>query len=111
VTNNGSFAPTSRYYKTAVNTYIDASGTAHSYVARRFLPPSTSFALVQEYTVIQGDRIDNLSAHFLGDPEQFWKLCDANDAMEPEALMEIGHTLRITLPEGIPAPTGSSGAK
>jgi gamma-glutamyltranspeptidase/glutathione hydrolase len=42
-------------------------------------------------------------AQYLGDPEQFWRLCDANAAMHPEELTDaIGRTLRITLPEGIP---------
>jgi hypothetical protein len=103
------FSPTSRYAGLAVNTFVDAAGTAHSYVARRFVPPASAFALVQEYTVVQGDRIDNLANTFLGDPEQFWKLCDANSAMEPEALLELGAALRITLPQGVPAPIGASG--
>lgn len=104
---NGSFAMTSRYYSLPVNTYIDAQGNAISYVSRRFLPPATSFALLQTYTVVQGNRIDNLATQFLGDPEQFWKLCDANDGMNPDDLVQVGETLRITLPLGIPAPVGS----
>jgi hypothetical protein len=55
--------------------------------------------------VTQGDRLDNIAAKYLGDPEQFWRLCDANGAMRPDALTEtIGRWLRITLPEGIPRP-------
>jgi hypothetical protein len=107
----GTFSATSRYAKLPVSTYIDAQGNAISYVTRRFLPPSTSFALMQEYSIVEGDRLDNLAARFIGDPQQFWKLCDANDAMEPEALMEIGQSLRITLPEGVPAPVGSTSGK
>ena len=38
--------------------------------------------------MIDGDRLDNVSAQYLGDPEQFWRLCDANNAMEPEELTE-----------------------
>lgn len=105
MTGNGSFAPNSRYARSAVNTYVDAQGNAVSYVARRFLPAAGSFSMLHEYSVVEGDRIDNLAARFLGDPEQFWKLCDANSGMEPEALMVVGTPLRITLPEGIPAPT------
>ena len=59
--------------------------------------------MLQEHTVSQGDRLDNLAAQYLGDPEQFWRLCDANAAMHPEELtQDIGRPLRITLPEGIP---------
>ena len=51
----------------------------------------------------QGDRLDNITAQYLGDPEQFWRICDANDAMRPDELTEtIGRRLRITLPEGMP---------
>jgi len=61
------------------------------------------FALLQEYTVVQGDRLDNLAARFIGDPERFWQICGANAATRPEELTEIvGRILRITLPEGIP---------
>ena len=61
------------------------------------------FALLQVHEVQQGERLDNLAAHFLGDPEQFWRICDANRALRPEALTEtVGGKLRITLPEGMP---------
>jgi hypothetical protein len=51
---------------------------------------------------VQGDRLDNLAARYLGDPEQFWRLCDANGAMRPDELVEvIGAVIKITLPQGI----------
>ena len=43
--------------------------------------------------MVQGDRLDNITAKYLGDPEQFWRMCDANGAMRPEELTEtIGST-------------------
>src|SRR5258707_14263051 len=73
------------------------------YLKRRFVPPPENFQLLQEHTVTQGDRLDNIAAKYLGDPEQFWRICDANRAMRPDELTEtIGRRLRITLPEGIP---------
>ena len=53
---------------------------------RRFLPPPENFAPLQSVTVVAGDRLDNLAARYLGDPQQYWRLCDANRAMQPEAL-------------------------
>ena len=101
----GSFSATSRYAKLPVLTYVDADGHAHSYVARRFVPPSSSFTLLQHHTIVEGDRLDNLGARYLGDPEMFWKLCDANDVLDPDELTaRVGRQLRITLPEGVPAP-------
>jgi hypothetical protein len=44
----------------------------------------------------------NIAAQYLGDPEQFWRICDGNRAMRPDELTEtIGRRLRITLPAGI----------
>ena len=50
----------------------------------------------------QGDRLDNITAEYLGDPEQFWRICDANATLHPAELEEVGRRLRITLSEGIP---------
>ena len=61
------------------------------------------FAEIGRHLVTETDRLDNLAAHHLGDPEQFWRLCDANRALRPDELTETpGRGLRITLPEGIP---------
>jgi hypothetical protein len=97
------FPPNSRYSGIDTATRKTVDGKTIVYLRRRFVPPPERFALLQEYTVVQGDRLDNLAAKFIGDPELFWQICDANAAMQPEQLPEIvGRTLRITLPEGIP---------
>ena len=97
------FPPNSRYSGIGTNTVTTVDGRTIPFLQRRFMPSPEKFALLQEYTVIQGDRIDNLAAKFVGDPERFWQLCDANVAMSPEELTEIvGRILRITLPAGIP---------
>ena len=97
------FPPTSRYHGIDTATLETADGKTIIYVRRRFLPAPERFALLQEHVVTQGERLDNITAHYLGDPEQFWRVCDANAAMRPDELTEtIGRRLRITLPEGIP---------
>ncbi|TAH49038.1 MAG: LysM domain-containing protein [Chloroflexota bacterium] len=97
------FAPTSRYHGIKTATLESPDGTVIVYVRRRFLPQFDRLVLVQEYQVKQGDRLDNLAAQFIGDPEQFWRICDANTPMRPDELTEtIGRRLRITLPEGVP---------
>jgi hypothetical protein len=65
---------------------------------------------LQEHVVTQGERLDNITALYLGDPEQFWRLCDANAAMQPEELEEISRRLRITLPEGVPGVSNAQGS-
>lgn len=72
------------------------------YLRRRFLPSPESLTTQQLHTVALGDRLDNLAAQYLGDPELFWRLCDANEAMRPWDLLETpGLRLRIALPEGM----------
>jgi hypothetical protein len=48
--------------------------------------------------VAQGDRLDTITARYLGDPTQFWRICDANDTLRPDELEEPGRTVRIALP-------------
>jgi hypothetical protein len=100
------FAATSRYFGIDTETLTSADGTTIIYLKRRFLPSPDSFQLLQEHTVTQGERLDNIAAKFLGDPELFWRLADANGAMRPEELVQtVGRQLKITLPQGI---TGNS---
>jgi hypothetical protein len=97
------FSMTSRYFGISTAKLGTADGETVVYVRRRFVPPPERFAFLQEHTVTEGERLDNITAHFLGDTEQFWRVCDANRAMRPEELTEtVGRKLRITLPEGIP---------
>jgi nucleoid-associated protein YgaU len=100
------FTSTSRYYGMDTETLTTADGTIIIYLKRRFLPSVDSFQLLQEHTVTQGERLDNIAAKFLGDPELFWRIADANGAMRPEDLVQtVGTILKITLPQGI---TGSA---
>lgn len=97
------FPATSRYHGIAAAQLVRPDGTTVAYLKRRFVPPPENFALLQEHTVAAGDRLDNLAARYLGDPLQYWRICDANRAMRPEELIETaGRRLRITLPEGVP---------
>ncbi len=97
------FAPTSRYHGIDTATMKTVDGKTIIHLRRRFIPPPERFSLLQEHTVVQGDRVDNLANQYLGDPEQFWRLCDANNVVRPDELSEtIGQRIRITLPEGIP---------
>lgn len=97
------FPPTSRYFNIETAKVERPAGRTVIYLKRRFVPSPERFSLLQEHVVVEGDRLDNITARYLGDPEQFWRVCDANGAMRPEELTEeIGRRLRITLPEGIP---------
>ena len=97
---------TSRYYGLEIATLATVPDQPIVYLRRRFVPPAEKFQLLQLHTVTQAERLDNITDKYLGDSEQFWRLCDANDAMRPEELTEtVGRQLRITLPAGIGGPT------
>lgn len=99
---NNLFSNTSRYYGIATETYTDAQGRTVVYLQRRFLPDPADFQVIQYHTVVEGERLDNIAAQFLGDPTLFWRLCDANGVMRPEELTEtVGSQIAITLPQGI----------
>jgi hypothetical protein len=94
---------TSRYADAKTATFVTADGRTIVFLRRRFVPPPERFVTLQEHRVAEGERLDHIAAKYLGDPEQFWRLCDANNAMRPDELTQtVGQVIRITLPEGIP---------
>lgn len=99
------FAPTSRYFGLPTLEYQRPDGTKVVYVARRLIPGPERFAVLSYYTVTTTDRLDLVAARLIGDPEQFWRLCDANAALAPESLTDTpGARIAVTLPNGIPGP-------
>jgi hypothetical protein len=98
-------APNSRYRLTPIAQGGDALDRPVVYLRRRFVPPPEEAVTPKDVLVRQGDRLDNLAAAHLGDPELFWRLCDASRALLPEELEAPGTRLRVPLPDGVqPAP-------
>lgn len=94
------FAPTSRYDSLKTATYKAADGREVTYVRRRFLPSGDDLPLLVEVTLTEGDRLDLIAARTIGDAEQFWRVCDANDALNPADLTtEPGRILRVPVPQ------------
>jgi hypothetical protein len=96
------FPPTSRYHGLDLARMTLPNGRNVVYVRRRFLPKSTELALIEEQKVRDGERADLVAARVLGDPEQWWRICDANNVLHPDEVSEPGRILRITLPQGVP---------
>ena len=97
------FPPTSRYHGIEIATMKTANGETVVYLRRRFLPSPNGLVVLLEHSVVEDERLDNIAAKHIGDPEAFWQIADANAALRPEELTEtIGRRLRITLPAGIP---------
>ena len=103
-----SYPANSRYHGVPVARFLLPDGEIVTYLRRRFVPRPELFALVQEHRVAQGERPDTLAAKYLGDPELYYRLCDANRVLAPTELVDtIGRRVRITLPAGMPGPEQS----
>ena len=91
-------SPGSRYAGIEQATHTAPDGTPQAYLKRRFLPREAP-AVLARVTVVQGDRPDLIAARQLGDPEAWWRLCDANAVLHPHKLVdEPGRTVAIGLP-------------
>jgi len=94
----------SRYYTIETVTLTLPDSRVVSYVRRRFVPPGGSLPPLAEVAVTPGERIDLVTNRTLGDPLAFWRICDANDAIDPQEMLdEIGNDpnrrLRIPQPQ------------
>lgn len=97
------FDTTSRYanIETATLTVSDPDGQPRAirYVKRRFIPPVEATTTLVEHAVTQGERLDNVTARYLTDPTQFWRVADANNALAPNDLTDdFGRRIIIPLP-------------
>jgi hypothetical protein len=86
---------TSRYAQIDIATY-SMNGATVPYLRRRFLPRPDSLPLMTTVTITPDSRIDLIAAKLQGDPQRYWKIADANAAMNPVDLMShLGAALRI----------------
>lgn len=97
------FEPSSRYFplETATLSVTDPNGLPRTiaYKRRRFIPPVAEATRVLEHRFVRGERLDRITARYLGDPEQFWQICDANLVLRPEELEEdLGRPIDIAMP-------------
>ncbi len=99
-TNN--FPVTSRYHFTETKMFEGLNDEPVVYLKRRFIPHPDYYYSTQQHLVKQGERLDNVTAKYLVDPEQFWQIADANLAMKAQELTEFtGRYLRIPQSTGI----------
>ncbi len=97
------FTAGSRYADLPVLQYTFPDGRSVRYVARRLLPDPDALTTLRIHVVRPGERLDNIAAAELGDPEQAWRIADAHRVLDPAELATPGRRLRITLPMGLPA--------
>jgi hypothetical protein len=77
------FFPGSRYQNQPTYKVTMPDGTIVSAVKR---PLPGNSPLIGFHQRLQGERLDLIASHYLGDATTFWRLCDANDAVTPDAL-------------------------
>jgi hypothetical protein len=80
------FDPKSRYVKYArVATATDRRGRPVACLTPAEVPPQTELG---RHRLRQGQRLDHLSDHYLGDPAGFWRIAEINDAMTAESALD-----------------------
>jgi hypothetical protein len=77
------FFPGSRYLALSTYTVTRPDG---SVVALTRLPSPGTTAVLGYYRRSGGDRLDQIASRYLADATQFWRVCDANAAIVPDAL-------------------------
>jgi hypothetical protein len=95
----------SRYDGVQVATAVIPDGTGGDrevrYLRRRPAPQPSASPPLARHRVAEGDRLDLVSARYLGDPTAFWRVADANDALHPDDLVAAeaeGSLLLIPVP-------------
>ena len=92
------FESNSRYFEIK-DSSIQKYGREIVYKKRRFLPQPEQMIIIQEVAVTAGDRLDHITGRTLGDPEQFWRICDGNNELHPYDLTgDPGKVIRIPAP-------------
>lgn len=103
------FAANSRYHGVPTLQHLQADGRSVPYLTRRFIPATEPSPLASVHLVVQGDRLDLLASDHFGDPEQWWKIADANNTLHPETLTDrIGQALQLSTTEGFNGPMGGA---
>lgn len=96
------FSSTSRYAGLPTETLSvvgpDGKPREVTYVRRRMLPRLADQTVLTHHTMQPGERLDHVAARYVGDPAQFWRICEATDALAPEELEEPGTRLPVTMP-------------
>ena len=86
------FDPNSRYAALPPYAVVDRRGRTVAVVPA---PPPPSQSQLGLHRHRQGERLDHYAAMYLADATAFWRICEINDVMLPEALSEA---LEVAIP-------------
>lgn len=84
----------SRYQNVDTTQITDANGRVIRYKKVRFISPTPA---VLGHTVVQGERLDQISNSYYKDAQRFWRICDANFSLWPDDLVSTANT-KILIP-------------
>lgn len=94
------FDTDSRYYAIETASFVTDDGRDVRYKRRRFAPRGEEMPLLVETTANQGERLDQITTRTLGNPEHFWRICDANNVISPfELTATHGKVIRVPVPQ------------
>jgi hypothetical protein len=89
------FTKSSRYANVSDATVTGADGREVRYKTTRFIP---ALPAQVGHIISRGERLDHIAYFYFRAPERFWRICDANEAMNPADLVaQIGR--KIDIPE------------
>lgn len=89
---------TSRYHDAEIAVHRRDDGTEVRYTRRRLIPKPEGDT--GTHVVNAGERPDHLAQRYFGDPDQWWRIADANPVLDPRELTtEPGTT--IDIPDGL----------
>jgi hypothetical protein len=91
------FARGSRYETVGEAIHDNGGGRPIRFKLLRAIPGSSPGIV---HAVVQGDRLDRIAFAAYGDPEQFWRICDANAAFDPDELTAQSGR-RLTIPQAV----------
>lgn len=86
------FDPNSRYSGLLTYAVVDRRGRTVAVVPGAPRPQQAQLGLHRHR---QGERLDHYAAMYLADATAFWRICEINDVMLPEALSEA---LEVAIP-------------
>jgi hypothetical protein len=88
------FSAGSRYADVETAETTDERGRRVQYKRIRVIPDGAAAARPHE--VQDGERLDHIAHEHYGDPGQFWRICDANDALwPPDLVRQPGRRLEV----------------
>lgn len=89
------FPVNSRYHGIQLRSRTAPDGTIETFVGRRIIPAMERYRALDRRRTLNNDRIDGVAADSFGDPELYWRICDANGEAEPANATEPTNRLLV----------------